>query len=82
MIRLANLELTVHISSHPVASISQANQDDLISSVQAVVAICGDEVRVLLMPFSCCERLDDGLLIFVGDTTCHADQDHFPLLLG
>ena len=67
VIRLANLELTVHISIHPVVSCSQSNQDDLVCSVQVVVAICGVNVMVLLMPFSCSERLDDGLSIYVGD---------------
>ena len=51
----------------PVLSCSQSNQDDLICSVQVVVAICRIEVRVLMMSSSSCERLDDGLLIFVGD---------------
>ena len=55
-IRLGNLELTVHMSIHPAVSCSQSNQDDLVCSVQVVDAICGVEVRVLLMPFSCCER--------------------------
>ena len=39
----------------------------MVCSVQVVVAICGFEVRVLLMTFSCCERLDDDLLISIGD---------------
>ena len=34
MIRLTNLELTVHMSIHPVESCSQSNQDDLVCSVQ------------------------------------------------
>ena len=33
VIGLANLELTVHMSSHPVVSCSQSNQDDLVCSV-------------------------------------------------
>ena len=65
-IRLASLELTVHMSIHPVVSCSQSNQDDLVCSVQVVVTICGVKVRVLMIPFSCCERSDHGL-IFVGD---------------
>ena len=32
-----------------------------------MVAICGAEVRVLLVSYFCCKRLDDGLLVFVGD---------------
>ena len=35
-----NLELTGHMSIHPVVSCSQSDQDDLVCSVQAVVAIC------------------------------------------
>ena len=64
-IPLANLEPTVHMSIHPVVTCSQPNQDDLVCSVQVVIAIYGFEVRVLLMPWSCHERLD-GLFIFVG----------------
>ena len=55
------------MSIHPVVSCSQSDQDDLVCSVQVVVAIFGVEVRVHLMPVSCCERLDDGFLILVGD---------------
>ena len=65
VICLTNLVFTVYMSIHPVVSCSQSNQDDLVCSIEAVVAICGVEVRVLLMPFSCCERLDDDL-IFAG----------------
>ena len=53
-IRLAHLELTVHMSIHPVVSCSMSNQDDLVCSVQVVVALCGVEVRVVLLSFSFC----------------------------
>ena len=66
-ILLANLELTVHENIYPVVSCSQSDQDDLVCSVQVIVAICGVEVRVLFMPSSCCERLYDALLIVAGD---------------
>ena len=36
---LANL--TEHMSIHPVVPCSQSNQDNLVCSVQVVVAICG-----------------------------------------
>ena len=65
VICLNNFEPTVHISIHPVMCCSQSNQDDLVCSVQAVVAICWVEVRTLLMPFSCYEN--GGLHIFIGD---------------
>ena len=66
-IRLASLELAVHMSIYSVVSCSQSNHDDLVSPFQVVVVICAVEVRVLLMSFSCCDRLDDGLVFFVGD---------------
>ena len=46
-IRLANLELTVHMRTRPVVFCSQSNEDNMFCSVQVVVAICGAEVRVL-----------------------------------
>ena len=78
VICLASLELTVHMSICPIVSCSQFNQDDLVCSVQVVVAVCGVEVRVLFIPFSCCERLDDGLLIFVEDSVGLVDQECAP----
>ena len=81
-IHLAKLGTTVHVNIRPVVCCSQSNQDDMVCSGQVLVAICGIEVRVFLMPFSCCERFDDGLLIFVGKQICHADQGHIPLWLG
>ena len=64
-IRPASLELTVHMSIHPVVSCSQYNQDDLVCSFQAVVVVSWVTVKMLLMPFSCGERLNNGLLIFI-----------------
>ena len=43
---------------HPVVSCSQPDHDDLVCSVQAVVAVCWFGVRMILMPFSfCCSHL-------------------------
>ena len=64
---LASLEITLHMSNHPVVFSCQSGQDDLVCSVQVVVAIDGVEVRVPLMPLSCCGRLDGGFLIFAAD---------------
>ena len=43
---VVDLELTVHMSIHPVVTCSQSNQDDLVCSVQVVVAICGVKVKM------------------------------------
>ena len=64
-VRLTNLEFVEHVGVHPVVSSPESEQDDLVCSVQLVVAVRRVEIEVLLAPLSRCESLDDGLLIFV-----------------
>ena len=47
-IRLASVDLTVHVSGHPGVCCSRSNQDHWICSVQAQIAVCCVEVRRVL----------------------------------